>query len=178
MRVLKAIAVMLTAVAMVVLVWCERAGKFVLRCLPSYRPPDPQGLVDEYVDAAETAPVTPAADERMRNIGLVADALFRQAEIPDAIIAGLSDRTIDWLQALDADMLLLVSNAKPQDLGAHIAGTKAIRGLLAFDQESVAAYIEAAKRPLNDKYEPELEYYHRRRPRRQEPLLPAFGPMC
>jgi hypothetical protein len=175
MRILKAIAAALAAMAMVMVVWCERAGKFVLRCLPSYRPPDPQTLVEEYVEAAETAAVTPAADKCLQNIALVADALFRRADIPDAIVAGLSDRTIDWLQALNSDMLLLVSHAKPQELQAHIAGSKTIRGLLAFDMESVAAYLQAVARAAEA--EPELEY-RRRRPRRREPLLPAFGPMC
>jgi hypothetical protein len=178
MRILRAMARALAAAAAVVVETVWQAGRWVVRCLPGYQPPAPQDVVEEYVDAAETAPVEPQPDQRIMHLQLVADALFRQQPIADAWLVGLSGRTLEWLEAMNAAMLLETARAKPQDLQAHIAGTKAIRGLLAFDQESVAAYIEAANRPLNDRYEPDIEHRTRRPRRRQEPLLPAFGPIA
>lgn len=165
----------MAAIAMMVPVMVWEAGKWVLRCMPGYVPPQPDQVVEEYVDAAETAAVAPAADQRLEHIQGIANALSRGQEIPDQWLVGLSERTMSWIEALSSEMLALIANAKPQDLQAHIAGTKSIKGLLAFDAASVAEYQRAIAQASEP--EPELERM-RRRPRRQEPLLPAFGPMC
>jgi hypothetical protein len=173
MRILKAIARALAAMTVMVAVWVESLARFVMKCLPGYQLPAPADVVEEYVEAAETAAVEPQPDQRLQNIQLVADALFRQQPIADAWLVGLSSRTLEWLEAMNAAMLLETARAKPQDLQAHIAGTRTVRGLLAYDPAAVEAYRDAVARDA----EPELERI-RRRAKRQEPLLPAFGPIC
>lgn len=174
MRILKEVAKMLAAVALLVAVWCESAGKFILRCMPGYRAPDPGALVEEYVDAAETVPTEPTVDQRMLNIQSIADALFR-GEAPDPdLAAGLAPSTMQWLATLNADMLLAVVHARPEDLREHIKGSKTMRGLLLCDPGSVADFQAAVAQKAR---ELELEYQCRH-PGRPEPLLSIFGPMC
>lgn len=175
MRILRTIGRILSALALGVPVMVWEAGKWVLRARQGHQLPDTQDLMDDYVDAAETAHVTPEADRRLEHIQEIAYALSRGLEIPDQWLVGLSERTMTWIEALSPEMLTGVANAKPEGLQAHIAGVKSIRGLLAFDVDSIADYQRAVA--IKPEPEPELERI-RRRPRHQEPLLPAFGPVC
>lgn len=173
MSVLRAIGRALRAMVMTVVVWSEELGKFVMKCMPGYVPHDPQDLVDQYIEVAKAEAAAPKPDERLASIQEVADLIFRRQAIPDEILVGLGDKTLMWLEALNADMLLLAAKAKPEDLRAHLAGGRSIKGLLAYDADSIAAYQQALERnAAAPKPEP------KRQRKRAEPLLPAFGPMC
>jgi hypothetical protein len=172
MKLLSAIGRALAALAMVIVEWVESLARFVVRCMPGYVPPNPDNLVEQYAEAVETAPVTPSADQRLENIRTIADNLFRGAAPDPKLAAGLSPATIRWLTAMEPEMLLAVSRAPVEDLQRHVRGERSIRGVLAYDAESVASYIKARE---SAGAEPDLEY-HRRRPRpRGEPLL---GPIA
>ncbi|HEY8356982.1 MAG TPA: hypothetical protein VIL30_05930 [Ramlibacter sp.] len=173
MRILKMVAMVLAALPILVAMWSVELGKFILKCLLGYRAADPGNLAEEYLEIAQAELAAPKPDERLANIKSIADGLSR-GELPNSDLArGLGEHTLQWLMAINSDMLRQVSQAKPDQLREHISGKKTIRGLLAADRESVDAYKQAMARDA----EPELERL-RRRPKRQEPLLPAFGPIC
>lgn len=163
----------LAAVAALVVVWCEGLGRFVLRCMPGYAPPDPAAVVEMYDDAAQAVDVRPKADAQIAGLQAVANALFR-GQVPDAgAIEGLSPKALGWLELLDANMLISVARAKPEDLQAHLESKTTIRGLLRYDDDAIQAYRDAVE---SKGAESEIEYC-RRRPQKN-PSLPAFGPMC
>ncbi|WEJ35106.1 hypothetical protein [Devosia sp. SD17-2] len=172
-RILKAIAKALAAVAVLVAVWVESLGRFVLRCLPGYQLPDPVDIVEAYDEAAVDAKVEPSLDKKIAGIQAAADCLFRQQAPAPEMIEGLSPKTMTWLGALDADMLLAVAKAKPEDLREHFALRRQIRGLLRYEDDAIAEYRRAV--------EADQRVPKRPSPRRkQDPgfSLPAFGPVC
>ena len=163
----------LAAMAALIVVWCKELGRFVLRCMPGYVPPDPADVVEMYDDAGQAVNVTPKADAQIAGLQAVADALFR-GQVPDAsALEGLSPKAIGWLELLDADMLLSVARAKPEHLQSHLNGKATIGGLLRYEDDAIAAYRDAIE---SKGAESEIEY-RRRRPRK-DTQLPAFGPMC
>lgn len=85
------------------------------------------------------------ADLRMLHIKKIAAARLARAKIDDDWLKGLSERTQTWLGVLTTQMLLLVITSPEPRLSDHVAGRRAIRGLLAADQLSIDAYVEATK---------------------------------
>lgn len=170
-----AIGKALAAMAATVIVWCEQLGRFIVKCLPGYQLPDPLEVVEAYDQAAAEATVEPTLDKKIAGIQQAAECLFRQQPPAPDMVEGLSPKTMTWLGTLNADMLLAVARAKPQDLREHLALRQQIRGLLRYEDDSIAAYRAAM--------EPELERLRRcpspRRKPDDEPFsLPAFGPIC
>lgn len=172
MSMLRTVGRALAALAMAVPVMVWEAGKWVLRCMPGYHPPASTDVFEQYAEAADEAPVLPPVDQRLENIRSIAHALVSRQPIPDALFDGVGQPVVQWLGAMNMEMLLSVSNAAPAALRRHMRGETPIRGLLACDAESIAEYQAAVARES----EPEIERIRRRLP--QEPLLPAFGPMC
>lgn len=84
-------------------------------------------------------------DTRIQSIKTVAALRMTYRPVSDDAYVGVSGRTKGWLQTLDTKMLLLVISASHSQLPDHIAGRRCIRGGLAADADSVAAYREALK---------------------------------
>jgi hypothetical protein len=169
-RVLAMVAKVLAAIPVFVLAWSVDLGRFILRCMPNYRPADPSELVEQYAEAVEQAPVTPGADERLEHVRQIAGQLAMGQMPSDALGEGLGPHTIRWLTVLSPEMLAMVAGAKLEDLQLHFKGSRTIRGLLAYDRDSVEAYAAA----VAEQAEPEIERI-RRRPR-PERMAPAFTP--
>lgn len=169
MRLMKAIALALAVMVITVMVWSAEVGRFVVKCLPGYRPSDPRDLVDQYIDVAKAEAAAHKPKELPTSTQKVADLLFRQQPIPDEILVGLGDKTLMWLEALNSDMLQLAAKSKADDLQAHLGGGKAIKGLLAYDRDSIIAYQEALKR--------DTAALNRAEKRKEQPFSP-FGALC
>jgi hypothetical protein len=84
-------------------------------------------------------------DPRIATIKNVASMRLNWKKVHDLDCTGLSPVRREWLQLLDVDMLFLVNRASYSQLRAHLSGRKTIRGLLAADADSVAAYKEALR---------------------------------
>lgn len=160
MSVLRTIGRALAPLAAVVTTMVWEAGKWILKCMPGYVPPQPDQVVEDYVDAAETAAVAPAADQRILNIQALASAIYHGATPRDEWLLGLSERTMFWIEAQNDEMLLKTAQARIEDLQAHIAGQRSIKGLLAYDPATVAEYQRAVA--MKAEPEPEIEYARRR----------------
>lgn len=173
-RILKAIAKALAVVAVLVAVWVESLARFVLKCLPGYQPPDPVDIVEAYDKASEQKKIDPDYDAKIAGIQAAADALFRQQPVPGSAVKGLSEKTLEWLELLDADQLLAAAKAKPEALKEHLALRQQIRGVLRYEQDAMTAYREAVKADARTPKRPS--------PRRTQDAkawaLPAFGPIC
>lgn len=163
----------LAAVAMLVTVWVESLGRFVLRCLPGYQLPDPVDIVEAYDEAAAATDVTPKADERIAKIQAMAEAAFRQQPVTPEMIEGLSPKTLRWLELLDADMAIAVAKAKPAELADHLGLRKSIRGVLRYEDDAMEEYRKAVEADAKVPKRPS-----RRRTPEGSFALPAFGPIC
>ncbi len=172
-RILKAIAKALAAVAVLVAVWVESLGKFVLRCLPGYQLPDPVDIVEAYDEAAVATDVAPKTDERIARIQATADAMFRQQPVTPEMIEGLPPKALRWLELLDADMAIAVAKAKPEVLAEHLALRKSIRGVLRYEDDAMEDYRRAVEADAKVPKRPS-----RRRTPEGSFALPAFGPIC
>jgi len=171
--VLGAIGRTLAAMAALIVVWCEQLCRFVIRCLPGYQPATTADLVEAYTEAAHEASVEPSVDGKIARMQQAADLMFRQQPVPGDVLQGLSPKSVRWLSLLDADMLIAVARARPDDLREHLQLRQQIRGLLRFEDDAIAEYeraVEAdAKVPKNQAA---------RRTREQAFSLPAFGPIA
>lgn len=172
-RILTAIAKAVAAAMVLVAVWVESLGRFVLRCLPGYQLPDPVEIVEAYDEAAADAEVEPTLDKKIAGIQAAADALFKQQAPAPEMVEGLSPKTMSWLGALDPDMLLAVAKAKPDELREHFALRRQIRGLLRYKDDAIAEYRHAVEADQRVPKRPSQR-------RKQDPgfSLPAFGPVC
>lgn len=170
-----AVARILAAIMITVVVWCEALARFVQRTLPGHVEPAPAAVVDKYDAAAEAVKVAPEPDQRMFNIQLAAEALFRGQDVTADMLKGFSPKTLGWLEVLDADMLIAVARAKPSALEEHLALRQQIRGVLRFEDDAIEAYRQAVEADAKVPKRPDSA------PSRIYPTashLPAFGPIC
>jgi hypothetical protein len=89
----------------------------------------------------------PLADYRLPDVARMKriKALAAAMDAPDADAAafiGVNDPVVSWLAAMDKPMRGLVGAASAIALEDHMKGRRSIRGLLAFDRASVAAWNE------------------------------------
>ncbi|WP_157959916.1 hypothetical protein [Devosia submarina] len=168
-RVLAMVAKVLAAIPVFVLAWSVDLGRFILKCMPGYRPTDPSELVEQYAEAVEQAQVTPAADQRLEHVRQIAGQLAAGQMPSEDLSDGLSPQAVQWLGVMSPEMLAMVAKAKPEELRQHMKGHRTIRGLLAYDRESVEAYAAAVAQ------EPEPEIERRRRRPRPERLAAGFA---
>lgn len=87
----------------------------------------------------------PVFDPRIEKIKCIAAARLSRKPVPAVLTIGMSEPRREWLLALDTTMLLSLSMASQHQIREHLAGRKAIKGLLAADPASVAAYLGAMK---------------------------------
>lgn len=102
-------------------------------------PPAPEPVVDNVVK------LKPVLDSKVQAIRKIATLRLARKAVPWELLDGLSDARVEWLRALDVQMLLKLSRASQHRIREHLAGRRAIRGVLAADPESVKAYKEAMK---------------------------------
>jgi hypothetical protein len=144
-RLLAAIARALSALR-TVWVWCAETGKMVAvqvvtlgGLLGGGSAPDPE---------EPPAPVGPLTNYRLPDVQKTKriKRLAAAMDAPDidaSLFVGVDDPVVTWLAAMDPPMRSLVANAGAMQLEDHMKGRHPIRGLLAFDRESVAAWKEA-----------------------------------
>lgn len=163
----------LAAVVMLVTVWCEQLCRFVIRCLPGYQPATTADLVEAYTEAAVDQPVEPSIDQKIAGLQAAAECLLRQQQPAPDMLEGLSPRTLAWLELLDADMLLAVARARPEELREHLALRQQIRGVLRCEDDTIADYRRAVEADQRVPKNPAT------RQKRDEAFrMPAFGPIC
>jgi hypothetical protein len=114
------------------------AALFSLR-LPGIEIVNPEPVADNVVV------LKPVLEPRIQAIRKIASLRLAKQHVPLDLLAHLSDARIEWIKALDVQMLLLLSQSSQHRIREHIAGRRAIRGVLAADMESVKAYKEAVK---------------------------------
>ena len=114
--------------------------KFIFQCF--VRHPEPAAIVEQ-VQPLPAAVIR--IDPRIQSIKQIAAMRLSRKRVPIEMAAGLSDRTTKWLLTLTTEMLLLVTSAPYSRLREHLACGKAIRGLLAADADSIAAYRETLR---------------------------------
>ena len=90
-------------------------------------------------------PLKPILDPKIQAIRKIAGLRLKRTPVPWQLLEGLSDARLEWIRTLDTPMLLLLSTATQTQIREHLAGRRSIRGLLAADPASVAAYKEALK---------------------------------
>lgn len=88
---------------------------------------------------AEPAP-EPKPDDGLADIRAVAAMLRRDQMPPPDLLARIPDERMHWLTACSDAMLSSIVRADDKALRDHVAGRKAIRGVLITDPETVAAY--------------------------------------
>lgn len=134
---------------------CARTGKWIVRTVVS--PFAGGGGVPgtEPDDAIQPAAVPDAGKfQRIRDLAgaIATDRL-------DGIdISAVPDSTVAWLGAMDRGMLAKVICAKDEALADHIAGRRAIRGVLAADPASVDAYVNRVDRDDETDFVPQPVY--------------------
>jgi hypothetical protein len=82
-------------------------------------------------------------DQGYGQLRAAAEAMSRGAVPSPEAFDALGHDNVRWLAAMEPTMLRKVVEASDEDLGRHMRGIKSIRGLLAYDRDSVDAYIEA-----------------------------------
>lgn len=141
-RLLAAIARMLSALK-TVWEWCAETGKLVARQVvtlgglfggsapePVIEPPAPPRTDYRLPDMAKT--------KRIKRLAVAMD----QPDVDAAVFVGVDDPVVTWLAAMDKPMRGLVAGASAMELEDHMKGRRSIRGLLAFDRASIAAWNE------------------------------------
>jgi hypothetical protein len=79
-------------------------------------------------------------DDGLADIRAVAAMLRRDQMPPPDLLARISDERMRWLTACTDKMLASIVAADDKSLREHVAGRRAIRGVLITDPETVAAY--------------------------------------
>ncbi len=156
-RLIAAIGAMLGALRQVT-EWCWRTGKLVTRTVlaPFAGGGAPAGAI------ADDEPAVPAGvreSDELDGIRRLAGAMAAD-RVTEEDLEPVADSKIEWLAAMDRPMLARVLCADDQALRDHLRGERAIRGVLAADRESVAAYNRAmaAKPDDYDEPAPEMAY--------------------
>ena len=86
-----------------------------------------------------------------------AEAMSRGAIPSPEAFDEIGQDNMRWLAAMEPAMLRRVVQAGDEDLGRHMRGIRSIRGLLAYDRDSVDAYIEARTLEKNRSHDPERD---------------------
>lgn len=128
------------------MVWkmVEVGGRMILALVPS----SPAPAVPEVESAEDLAAVpelvaSPAAGNRYERIRQLAG----QIDVaPADAIAAVGVPTASWLAAMSPLMISKVLCASDQELADHLASRKMIRGLLEYDQNTVADYVRRTTR--------------------------------
>lgn len=118
--------------------------KLVAAVLALFSRPTPAvvEIVEEPV-GENVVPLQPVLDQRIQNLRKIAVLRLAYKSVPAELTQGMAEARREWLKALDNTMLLALSTATQQQIREHLAGRKVIRGLLAADPASVAAYLAA-----------------------------------
>lgn len=85
----------------------------------------------------------PEVDEDIDRIQRVCRQLTRRLEPAPQDLQPLSDLERDWIYALSVPGRLVVGNVKAAAVRGHMRGGKTLRGVCAFDRDSVTAYVKA-----------------------------------
>lgn len=125
---------------------CARTGKWIVRTVTA-----PFAVGGGAIQADDPAPQAPERDG-LAVIRQLAGAIAGD-RVTEADLAHVGDDKIEWLAAMDRRMLAKILYANDTALKAHIRGERNIRGVLAADRKSVAAYQYAMSVAVTD--EPE-----------------------
>lgn len=99
---------------------------------------------EEQVDK-KLVPPQPVLDPKIQAVRKIATLRLAYRPLPLQLLEGMSECRLEWIRTLDVPMLMLLGNATQAQIREHLAGRRSIRGLLAADPDSVAAYKEAIK---------------------------------
>ncbi|WP_417584363.1 hypothetical protein [Pelagibacterium sp.] len=154
----RAFAAMFAAIMSAVRWVRDETGKLVMKLVGGGMPMTPMPTIQDEV--AQDRGVAP--DRGYDQLRLAADLLSR-GRVPHAeVLDAIGSDNVKWLSAMPASMLTLVVQASDEQLSAHMRQTRSIRGLLAYDHESIAAYEQAVEQ--DRAIEREREQRTRRRP--------------
>ena len=140
---LKAIAriarAMKRAAAGVVKKTIEIGGKLVTIFVPAALPPiDELEPAEDVVAANDNTAVSENQGIRDLAYAVVTGALPTKLQL-----GAVTALQLDWVLAMDAEMARRVIKASDQEINAHLLGRKIIRGVLAFDEETIEDYATA-----------------------------------
>lgn len=82
-------------------------------------------------------------DQGYGQLRAAAEAMSRGAVPSPEAFDALGHDNVRWLAAMEPAMLRKVLEASDEELARHMRGIKSIHGLLAYDRDSVDAYIES-----------------------------------
>ncbi len=142
MRAFFRIVMKVFAAAMSALRWVrDETGRLVMKLGGGGMPMAP---MPEYEEVLEDRGVAP--DRGYDQLRSAADALHRGGVPSPETLAAIGEDNVKWLSAMPTSMLMLVIGATDEQLSAHMRQVRSIRGLLAYDRESIAAYVEVIER--------------------------------
>ena len=132
------------------MVWrvIEIAGKVVMTLVPG--PSTAASPVESAEDLAGVPDMAPARSSGGRYEHI--RALARQIDFApaDAIMA-VGAPTASWLAAMPKVMIAKVLLATDEQIAEHMAGRRTIRGLLAYDPDTIKDYVRVTSRPAESR---------------------------
>lgn len=120
----------------------DETGKLVLRLVgggSSMEMPDPyEAVIDE--------PVARPVEQGYDMLRAAAEALARGGVPSPEVLEAVGEHGMRWLSAMPREMLKMIVGASDKQIDNHMRGIKSIRGLLAYDRDSIRAYKQAVAR--------------------------------
>lgn len=115
--------------------WIKVGGRWIMQSIP--------GGAEEVAMSAEPATQASAPDADLGAVKAVAATMAAGMDPAPEDLAKISDKQMQWLQAMDTPMLCRIACADVDQIRAHVRGKATIKGVLHADPAAVEAYLAA-----------------------------------